>query len=283
MAGIGPEFESRRAHHKGDISVLLDAKRQRLRSIIGGYESAVIAFSGGVDSSLVCVVAYEILADNAVAITAVSETYPSSELEISRKLADRVGIKHLVISTDELQDSNFSKNPSERCYFCKKELLRKLDGIREELGFKHIFDGTNFDDYSDIRPGLRAVREFDVHSPLAEARLTKDEVRKLAASYGLSNADKPANPCLASRIPFGMNISLEKLDRINKGEEYVRSLGFNIVRVRDQDGLARVEVGIEEIPMAKKLEKDISLALCKIGYSSVAIDHQGYRMGGANI
>lgn len=263
--------------------MLLNAKLQKLKSTVESYESAVIAFSGGVDSSLVCAVSHEILGDRAVAVTAVSQTYPPKELEIARAIAKQIGIKHLVITTDELKDPNFSTNPMDRCYYCKQGLLQKLDEIKKNLGFKQIFDGTNFDDYSDYRPGLRAVKEFGVRSPLAEVRMKKNEVRELVAKYGLPNADTPANPCLASRIPFGSSITQKKLKRIAKGEEYIRSLGFRIVRVRDYGELARVEVGKDEIPKARKLEREISSGLRKIGYPSVAIDPRGYRPGGANI
>ncbi len=261
----------------------LDAKLQQLKSVINGCGSAVIAFSGGVDSSLVCAVAHEVLGDKAVAVTAISQTYPSGELDIARAAAKQIGIKHLVITTDELQDPKFTSNPSERCYFCKGELLRKLDAVRRELGFMCILDGTNRDDCSDFRPGLRAVEELGARSPLAEAGLTKKEVRELAARYGLPNADKPANPCLASRIPFGQKITPEKLERIARGEEHIRSLGFRVVRVRDHDGSARIEVGKEEVPRAQELEGEIASALKELGYSSVIIDPQGYRMGGANV
>ena len=158
----------------------------------------MIAFSGGVDSSLVCAVSHEILGDRAIAVTVVSQTYPPRELGVAQAVAKRIGIKHLVITTDELNNPDFLANTAERCYYCKGELLRKLDGIRRELGFRHIFDGTNLDNRSDFRPGLRAVREFEVRSPLAEAGLTKEEVRELASRCGLPNADKPASPCIAN-------------------------------------------------------------------------------------
>ncbi|MFB0500030.1 MAG: TIGR00268 family protein, partial [Candidatus Hadarchaeaceae archaeon] len=159
----------------------------------------------------------------------------------------------------------------------------KLDGVRKDLGFEKIFDGTNLDDFSDYRPGIRALREFGVRSPLAEVGLTKEEVRELAAEYGLPNADKPANPCLASRIPFGQEITPEKLERIAKGEQFLRSLGFRVVRVRDHGELARVEVGEEELSRARKLEVEIVKALRGFGYPSAVLDPSGYRMGGANL
>ena len=243
----------------------------------------MIAFSGGVDSSLVCAVSHEVLGEKALAVTAVSQTYPPGELEIAREIAKGIGIKHIVITTYELNDPNFTSNPRERCYYCKRELLRQLDEIRRKLAFKHIFDGTNAEDYLDFRPGLRAIKEFGVVSPLAEARLMKVEVRKIASKYGLPNSGKPANPCLASRIPFGQRITPEKLERIARGEEFIHSLGFVVVRVRDHENMARVEVGKKELDRAKKLENKIALALKELGYDSAMIDPRGYQIGGANI
>jgi uncharacterized protein len=261
---------------------MIDEKLSRMKSVIGECESAVIAFSGGVDSSLVCAIAREILGDNVVAVTAISPTYPPEEIEVAKKVAGQIGIKHIIITTDEFEDKNFTKNPVERCYYCKSELLRKLDQVREKFGFKKIFDGTNRDDFLDFRPGLRAVEEFNVLSPLALAGMTKEDVRKLAVRLGLPNADKPANPCLASRIPFGQKITQRKLQRIAKSEEFIRSLGFRVVRVRDHGDLAKVEVGKDELKKARKLEDKICAALKKIGYIRVELDSRGYHMGGAN-
>ncbi|KUO40914.1 MAG: hypothetical protein AVW06_04955 [Hadesarchaea archaeon DG-33-1] len=263
--------------------MLLDEKLQRLKSIIRGTESVVIAFSGGVDSSLVCAVAHEVLGERAVAVTAISQTYPPGEVDWAKKAAEHIGIRHITIVTNELENPNFVANSPERCYYCKGELLRKLDEVRREFGFKKIFDGTNFNDFSDYRPGLRALREFGVISPLAEAGLTKEEVRELAIYYGLPNADKPANPCLASRVPFGREISTQKLERIARGEEFIRSLGFRVVRVRDYGELARVEVSKEELPHAQKLEGEIVEALKGFGYEYAEVDPRGYRAGGANL
>lgn len=257
----------------------LNEKMRRLKSIVANCESVVVAFSGGVDSSLVCAVAREILGDRAIAVTAVSPTYPPDELEVAKSVAKFIGIGHQIIATDELRNPNFVANPAERCYFCKSELYRKLDGIRRELGFKKILDGTNYDDLSDFRPGLRAAEEFKVVSPLALAELTKAEVRELASAYGLPNADKPANPCLASRIPFGCAITAEKLERIAGGERFLRSLGFKIVRLRDHGDFAKIEVGEDELPKALELKDAIVEELKKLGYSHIALDLEGYRPG----
>jgi len=260
----------------------LVVKTRRLKSIIKDCESTVIAFSGGVDSSLLCAVAHEVLGKRAVAVTATSETYPPGELALAKSLAKKIGIRLLVIKTDELKRPDFYKNPVERCYYCKRELLRRLDNVRKKLGFQHVVDGTNFEDRSDIRPGLKAVRELRVISPLAEAGLKKAEVRKLAAKYGLPNAEKPANPCLASRIPFGQKITKEKLTRIARSEAFILSLGFKVVRVRDLGDKARVEVGKDELLMVKRLEPKIVAFLKKRSYKEVEVDKKGYRSGGAN-
>jgi len=261
---------------------MVDKKLSRMKSVIGGCGSAVIAFSGGVDSSVVCAVAHEVLGNNVVAVTAVSPTYPPREMEVAKKVAEQIGIKHMIITTDELEDKNFTKNPAERCYYCKSELLRELNGVRKKSRFEKIFDGTNSDDFLDFRPGLRAVKEFEVLSPLALAGMTKEDVRKLALRLGLPNADKPANPCLASRIPFGQKITRRKLQRIAKGEEFLQFLGFRVVRVRDYGDLAKVEVEKDELKKARKLEGKICAALKKLGYARVEINPRGYRMGGAN-
>ena len=261
---------------------MVDEKLSRMKSVIGGCGSAVIAFSGGVDSSVVCAVAHEVLGNNVVAVTAVSPTYPPREIEVAKKVAEQIGIKHKIIITNELDDENFAKNPAERCYYCKSELLRKLDAVRKKLKFEKIFDGTNLDDFLDTRPGLRAVKEFSVSSPLALAGMTKEDVRRLALRLGLPNADKPANPCLASRIPFGQKITRRKLQRIAKGEEFLRFLKFHIVRVRDYGDFARVEVGKDELKRARKLEGKIRAALKKFGYACVELDSHGYHVGGAN-
>jgi uncharacterized protein len=260
----------------------LDEKLQRLKSTVKDCESAVVAFSGGVDSSLVCAVAREVLGDRAVAVTTVSPTYPPGEIDMAKEIAKRVGIEHLIITTNELGDPKFASNPVDRCYFCKGELLKKLEGVREKFGFKKILDGTNYDDLSDFRPGSRALGEFGVVSPLALAGLGKEEVRQLAEKYGLPNADKPANPCLASRIPFGSRITPERLERIAGAEGFLHSLGFQVVRVRDHGGLARVEVAREELEKAFKLRGKITENLKQLGYTFVTLDLEGYHSGSFN-
>jgi uncharacterized protein len=260
----------------------LAKKMDQLKSIIARCESAVIAFSGGVDSSLVCAVAYGILGERVIAVTAVSHTYPPGEIDVAKEVAKKIGIKHMIIQTDELDDSRFVANPIDRCYLCKGELLEKLEEIRKKLGFKNILDGTNNDDLADFRPGFRALKEFGVISPLALAGIGKKDVRQLAAEYDLPNFDKPANPCLASRIPFGCRITQEKLERIAKAEKFVQSLGFGVVRVRDHGDSASIEVAKSKLEKAFNLKNEMEKNLKELGYRFVTLDPNGYRSGSLN-
>jgi uncharacterized protein len=255
---------------------------EQLKFIIAGCESAVIPFSGGVDSSLVCAAAHEVLGQLVIAVTAVSHTYPPGEIDVAKEVANKIGIKHMIIQTDEIHDSRFTANPIDRCYICKGELLKKLDGVRKKFGFKNILDGTNYDDLSDFRPGFRALEEFGVMSPLALAGINKTEVRKLAEEYDLPNFDKPANPCLASRIPFGCRITREKLERIAKAEKFVQSLDFEVVRVRDHGDLASIEVAKSDLEKAFGLQDEMEKKLKMLGYKFVTIDPDGYRSGSLN-
>ncbi|KXA91059.1 hypothetical protein AKJ57_02610 [candidate division MSBL1 archaeon SCGC-AAA259A05] len=259
-------------------------KERELKDLIKGYGSAVVAFSGGIDSSLVASIASEVLGDETVAVTAKSPVYPSWDEEDARKVSEETGIRHIFLDTQELEDENFVENPEDRCYYCKRGLLERLDEIRKKLGCEKILDGTNSSDFEDYRPGLRAVREFGgiVKSPLAEAQLKKEDVRKIAENRGLPNADKPSSPCLASRIPFGDRITSEKIERIESAEEYLRSLGFRIVRVRDHGKIARLEVAKKKIPNLLKRGGKIKERLKDLGYDYVSVDLKGYRTGSLN-
>ena len=263
---------------------MLDEKIRELHEIIRSLESVVIAFSGGVDSSVVSAVCRAELGENAIAVTAVSPTYPPEELETAKKVAAELGIKHLVIETNEFEDPNFSANPTNRCYHCKLELCKKLKDVANELGAKHIVDGTNADDFNDYRPGIRAAKEHGVLSPLAMAKITKSEVRAIAEKLGLSVASKAANPCLASRIPYGTPITLERLQRIARAEKFIRDQGFEQVRVRDHGDIARIEVGANERAkfFDEPLLDSINRELTSLGYRFVTIDAGGYRQGSLN-
>ena len=263
----------------------LNQKLEELKNYIKekGKDGVVIAFSGGVDSSTLAAITHEILGKLAVAVIAQSATYTLEELKDAKKIAQEIGIKLYVVETNELENPNFSKNPENRCYYCKKELLTKLINFAHELGFKAVFEGTNFTDLNGHRPGFKAVKEVkDVYSPWMTNKFSKDEIREVAKRIGISVHDKPALACLASRIPFNEKITVEKLNRINKAEEAIKTVtGVKQVRVRDHNGLARIEVAKTERSLfcnVKVLDK-VSQALEDLGFKYVTLDLKGYRSG----
>ena len=248
-----------------------------------GKNGVVIAFSGGVDSSTLAAVSHSVLGEKVVAVTAKSPTYTPEELEEAKNAAKEIGIKLYVVETDELSNENFTKNPENRCYYCKKELLERLKKVANELGFKAVFEGTNFSDLNEHRPGFKAVQEIqDVYSPWADNRFTKEEIRAIAKKIGLSVQNKPPLACLASRIPYNERITAEKLKRIGKAEQTIKNLtGVLQLRVRDHNGLARIEVGKGERKLFSNvviLDK-IAADLKAIGFRYVTIDLEGYRTG----
>ncbi len=248
-----------------------------------GKDGAVIAFSGGLDSSTLASVCRGVLGARAVAVTADSPTYTPGELEDAKKIAQEIGIALHVVKTDELSDENFSRNPENRCYYCKKELLTTLQGKASQLGFKAVFEGTNFSDLNEHRPGFKAVKELDsVYSPWVEAGFTKEEIRLLAKQKGLSVGDKPSNACLASRFPFHEQITAEKLGRVGQAEQVVKELtGVRQLRVRDHNGLARIEVGRDERQRLFDAEvlDTVAAKLKALGFKYVTVDAEGYRTG----
>ena len=263
----------------------LDAKYEALKRFIEekGKNGVVIAFSGGVDSTTLAAVSHSILRDRAVAVTAQSPTYTPGELEEAKKAAKEIGIRLIVVETDELSDENFSRNPENRCYYCKKALLMRLRQVADELGGKAVFEGTNFSDLTDHRPGFKAVKETEnVYSPWVEAEFTKEEIRAVAKKLGLSVQNKPPLACLASRIPYYERVTAEKLDRIGKAEQIIRKItGAKQLRVRDHNGLARIEVGRDERSLLCNVEvlDKIAGELKKLGFKYVTIDVEGYRTG----
>lgn len=263
----------------------LDSKLLELEQYIAekGKEGVVIAFSGGVDSSTLAAVCHQVLGDKAVAVIAQSPTYTSEELKDAKKIAVEIGIKLYIIETDELSNPDFYRNPENRCYYCKKELLTRLLEFSSKIGFKAVFEGTNFSDLNDHRPGFKAIQETtNVYSPWMINRFSKEEIRQVAKTMGLSVFDKPALACLASRIPFNEKITSEKLDRVEKAEKTVKSItGVKQVRVRDHNGLARIEVLKAERTLfcnADIFDK-VSSELKKLGFSYVTFDLEGYRSG----
>ena len=263
----------------------LDEKYEKLRRFIEekGKDGVVIAFSGGVDSSTLAAICYDVLKEKVVAVTAKSPTYPSEEMEEAERIAGEIGIRHHIIETNELSNENFVKNPENRCYYCKKELLECLQDLVQRLGFKAIFEGTNFSDLSGHRPGFKAIKEKEnVFSPWAETGFTKEEIRALAQKFGLSIHDKPALACLASRIPFGEKITEEKLSRVGRAEQLIKKIsGVRQLRVRDHNGLARIEVGRDERSLLFNvgIMDKIAEELKQMGFKFVTLDLEGYRTG----
>lgn len=263
----------------------LTDKHQRLHGLLKDMGSALVAFSGGIDSTLVLKVAQDALGDKAVAVTAVSPTFPEIELEWTRKLAAEIGARHQIVQTDQLQVSAFVQNDASRCFHCKTDLYQLLEGLQQELHMRAVVDGTNLDDLGDERPGLKAAREWGVRSPLVEAGLSKIAVRELARELKLSNWDKPAAACLSSRIQRDTPITVEKLSRVERAEAFLLEQGFRQVRVRESEGAARVEV--DSVEVSRLLEPAMSAAVAEqlrdFGFASVTLDPAGYRRGSGNV
>lgn len=262
----------------------ISRKEQKLKEILGRLGSAVIAFSGGVDSSYLLYTAYQVLGNKVLAVTAESPTYPMFEVEEAKNFCRKHGIPHLLIASGELNDPQFCQNSSERCYYCKLRLLQQLWQIAKDKGFNQVLDGSNMDDLSDHRPGRKALKQLGVVSPLTEAGLRKEEIRKLSQKAGLSSWDKPSSACLASRISYGEPITIEKLKMIEKAEQFVRALGFRQIRVRVHNNLARLEISSQEMQGAISMDiaRAITKELKKIGFTYIALDLEGYRSGSMN-
>ncbi len=263
----------------------LQSKLDRLRQVISGMESVLVAFSGGIDSTVVMKVAHEQLGARAQGITAVSTTFPTIELDGAKRVAAEIGARHELVQTDQLDIPAFVQNDAARCFHCKTDLYRLLDGLREPRASRWIADGTNLDDLGDDRPGITAAREWNVRSPLVEAALSKADVRALARALGLSNWDKPAAACLSSRIPRGIPITIDNLRRVEQAEAILQAEGLRQVRVREHGEIARIEVGAEEFARLNqpKLRAHISASLRKVGFRFVCVDLEGYRPGGTSL
>jgi len=258
----------------------------RLKKILRKLGKVVIAFSGGVDSTFLVKVAKETIGrGNVLAVTATSETYPPSELKDARRLAKKIGVRHIIIRTGEFGDPRFKNNTPKRCYYCKKELFKEIAKVAAREGFRHIADAANYDDRKDYRPGSRAAKEKGIASPLKEARLTKDDIRRYSKKLGLPTWDKPSYACLASRIPYYDTITRRKLKMIEEAEDILRrGLGFNQVRVRCHGDIARIEVDPREIGKFFKgaAASGAAKRLKGLGFKYVTVDLQGYRTGSMN-
>ena len=262
----------------------MEKKLHHLQEIIKEMDSLLVAYSGGVDSTLLLKVAKDVLGEKVVAVTARSLTYPEKEYVEAQRIAKRLGVRHLSINSEELDIPEFSSNPPDRCYYCKRELFSGLREIAGREGIGYIADGCNLDDEKDFRPGMRAAEELGIRSPLREAELTKEDIRKLSKGLGLASWNKPSLACLASRFPYGDKITPRGLQMVSEAEEYLYNLGFKQLRVRHHQGLARIEVSRKDIRRFcdNSLCLEITRKLKKIGYTYVTSDLQGYRSGSMN-
>lgn len=263
---------------------MLTQKLEQLKSIFAEMERALIAYSGGIDSTLVAKIAGDVLGDRALAVTAVSPSLLPEDLEDARIQAAAIGIAHEVVETHEMANPNYTSNPVNRCYFCKSELHDTLKPLAIQLGYPYVVDGVNADDLHDYRPGIQAAKERGARSPLAEVGVTKAEVRQLAKELGLPWWDKPAQPCLSSRFPYGEEITAGKLQRVGRAERYLRLLGWRNLRVRSEGDTARIELPpeqIKEFVLAADLPALVS-AFQEFGFVYVTLDLEGYRSGKLN-
>ncbi|MFZ3058717.1 MAG: ATP-dependent sacrificial sulfur transferase LarE [Candidatus Methanoperedens sp.] len=256
-----------------------DDKMHSIISDLQKRDSVLVALSGGVDSSVLAALAYRALGERAIAVTADSQTFAPGELECAKEVAREIGIRHIVISYDELGEPGFAKNPVDRCYHCKKGLIRELKKLAAIHGMETIVEGTNIQDLKNHRPGHRAVVEEGIYNPFVEFKVTKEEIREMARKLDLSVADKPSMACLSSRFPYGQAITAEALRRVGEAESYLKKAGFNVVRVRDHAGIARIEIMPSEMTRFLQMREDVVSEFKMLGFSYVTIDLMGFRSG----
>ena len=264
--------------------MMLTEKFEQLKALFQEMEQALIAYSGGIDSTLVAKIAYDVLGDRALAVTAVSPSLLPEELEDAKIQAATIGISHQIVQTHEMENPNYTSNPVNRCYFCKSELHDTLKPLALKLGYPYVVDGVNADDLHDYRPGIQAAKERGARSPLAEVNISKVEVRQLSQQLSLPWWDKPAQPCLSSRFPYGEEITVAKLQRVGRAEIYLRKLGLKNLRVRSDGDTARIELPPEQIKqfvLTTDLPTIVS-AFQNLGFIYVTLDLEGYRSGKLN-
>ena len=262
----------------------LHEKKSHLENYLKSLGGVAVAFSSGVDSTFLLKTAHEVLGDKVIAVTARSCSFPKRELDEAKAFCDRERIKHIIVESEELSIDGFSQNPKNRCYLCKRELFTKIIAIANERGIQHVAEGSNMDDNGDYRPGLIAVAELEVKSPLREAGLTKAEIRELSKEMGLPTWDKQSFACLSSRFVYGETITEEKLSMVDKAEQRLLDLGFHQVRVRIHGNIARIEIDPAEFGkiVAPDVAKSLSDYLYKLGFLYVTLDLGGYKMGSMN-
>lgn len=263
----------------------LHAKREHLLALLRGLDSVAVAFSGGIDSTVVAKAAYLALGDRAVAVTADSASVPRAEIDDAKRLAHQIGIRHRLVQTDEFNDADYVRNDGARCYFCKSELYERIETLLPELEVRYICSGANLDDQGDYRPGLKAAAEHAVRHPLQEAGFTKADVRALARAWDLPTWDKPASPCLSSRLAVGVEVTRERTAMVEAAEVYLRSLGYRECRVRlHEGGLARVEVPVAELSRlaAPEMRAELVRRFRDLGFQFITLDLEGFRSGSLN-
>lgn len=262
----------------------IEEKEKKLEAMLESLAPVIVAFSGGVDSTYLAYKAHKVLGDRALAVTGESASVSTQQRRMMEKVVQEIGIMHRVVHSEELEKPEYNRNPYDRCYYCKDELFTKLKKVAEEFGAKAILDGLNADDLGDFRPGRKAAEAHQVRSPLMEVGMNKAEIRELSRRAGLPTADLPASACLASRIPYGIPITEEKLRIVDQGEEALKEMGFRIFRVRHHEQLARLEFGPDDL--RKALNADMAARLTaafkKLGYKYVTLDLEGYRTGSSN-